>query len=217
MAEMYGVAAALFDLDNTLLDSAGLWRRIDAAYLSRRGLTATPEYAAAIAAMSMRAAAEYSIALFKLDDAPEALMAEWTNMAKNAYEREIRLLDGAAEYVDRCARSGIRIAAVTSLRRELAEPCLENNRILEYFENLFTSDEIGHNKSSPEIYKHAANVMGVTPRGCVVFDDTAAAISSAKAAGMRTVAVGEHCGFSGADRTVKSLRDAPTLLSDKLR
>lgn len=212
--DLRGIKAVLFDLDNTLFDSAWLWRRIDETYLKKRGMTATEEYAVRIAAMSNRAAAEYSIALFGLTDTPEQLMEEWAELAKEAYAHDVTMLDGAKEYVGECARRGVTVCAVTSLRRELAELCLKNNGVRELFKYIFTSDELGLNKNSPDIYIYAANVVGVKPSECLVFDDVCDAVKAARSAGMIAVGVygnnGSPMKFDGVcDLAVPTLRYAP--------
>lgn len=212
--DLRGIKAVLFDLDNTLFDSAWLWRSIDETYLKKRGITPTEEYAVRIAAMSNRAAAEYSIALFGLTDTPEQLMEEWAELAKEAYAHDITMLDGAKEYVSECARRGVTICAVTSLRRELAELCLKNNGVRGLFKYIFTSDEIGLNKNSADIYIFAANVLNVSASECVVFDDVYEAVKAAKSAGMTAIGVygsgGSARTFDGVcDLAVPSLRYAP--------
>ncbi len=208
------IRAAIFDLDGTLFDSVGLWHEIDDIFLSKRGLVPTAEYRRAIAAIGFRATAEFTVEYYKLDDTPETLMNEWTELAREAYATTVKTFDGVREYLTACAAAGIKIAAVTSLHSEFARACLKNNGISEYFSHIFTTDEIGFKKSSPLIYEHASRVLGISPRDCVAYDDVPIAVKAAKAAGMTTVAVEgvlfdkAECG-GAADYIIVSIKDAP--------
>ncbi|MDE6401524.1 MAG: HAD family phosphatase [Clostridiales bacterium] len=213
------IKAAIFDLDRTLFDSVGLWHEIDDIFLNKRGLVPTDEYRRAIAAIGFRATADFTIEYYKLDDTPEQLMNEWTELAREAYATAVKTFDGVHEYLAACAANGIKIAAVTSLHIDFAQLCLKNNGIFRYFSNIVTSDETGLKKSSPEIYLHAAKRLGVAPSDCVVYDDVPIAINAAKAAGMITVAIEgamfnmAECGAC-ADFVVRSIKTAPRFARD---
>ena len=186
---MRGVRAAIFDLDGTLFDSISVWERIDVDYLKKRGLAPSDEYRKAIAALGNLETARFSVEYFKLNEQPETLAAEWTAMAIRAYSETVPLLQGSAEYLRDCAARGIRIFAVTSLDKTLAVPCLKNNGIFGFFDGIITADEAGMNKSSPQMYAYAALRADENAGDCIVFDDVAAALRAAKAAGMTTVAI----------------------------
>ena len=183
------IRVAIFDLDGTLLDSTHVWEDIDDKFLSKRGYMPTIEYHRGIAALSNREVANFTIEYYGLTDTPDELMAEWFDMAIDAYSHTVELLPHAGEYIRTVAASGVEIYAVTSLSRELAEPCLKRHGLLELFREVIVSDDCGLSKSSPDIFTYAAKRAGVSSSECVVFDDVAAAIRSAKAAGMITVAV----------------------------
>lgn len=213
-----GVRAALFDLDGTLFDSVDVWERIDVEYLEKRGFAPSDEYRNAISALGNLETARFSVRYFGLNETPEALAAEWTEMAISAYSEKIELLPGSYEYIEACKRDGIKIYAVTSLDKALALPCMKRNGIYGFFDGMITADETGLTKKSSAIYEHAAAVAGVSANACVVFDDVAAALSSAKSAGMLTVCILGSRGYygagtGGADVVVTSLADAPRLVT----
>lgn len=183
------VQAAIFDLDGTLFDSVNMWHEIDDVFLRRRGCEPTIEYKKAIVALGFTATAYFTVDYYKLSDTPQQLMDEWSSMARDAYAHTVPLLPGAREYLEQVESAGIKIAAVTSLCAEFAHSCLRNNGIAEKLEKVFTADETGLAKTSPDIYLHAANVLGVDPKRCVVYDDAVAAIAAAHCAGMTTVAL----------------------------
>ena len=44
---------AIFDLDGTILDSMGVWRKIDEDFLGRRGFSVPPDYVEKIKALDI--------------------------------------------------------------------------------------------------------------------------------------------------------------------
>lgn len=216
MQKLNEIKAAIFDLDGTLFDSVGMWHEIDEIFLRRRGLVPTEEYKRSIVALGFTATAHFTIDYYKLSDTPEQLMAEWDALARDAYAHTITLLPFAREYLSSVMASGVKIAAVTSVCAEFALSCLKNNGIYDMFSHVFTADEVGLAKTSPDIFLHAAKALGVPPENCIVYDDAAAAVRAAKRAGMTTVGITGVL-FNGddfkdcADYIVSSLKDAPKL------
>ena len=58
---------------------------------------------------------------------------------------------------------------------------------------LFTASEVARPKPAPDLFLHAARVMGSTPQGTVVVEDTTTGVKAAVAAEMRVF------GYAGAD------------------
>ena len=71
----------LFDFDGTLVDSNGVWVEIDNGFLARRGLTPTREYSDTVGHSIFPIAAQFTKDYYCLDMTPEAIMAEWLDMA----------------------------------------------------------------------------------------------------------------------------------------
>ena len=74
----------LFDFDGTLVDSNGVWVEIDNGFLARRGLTPTREYSDTVGHSIFPIAAQFTKDYYCLDMTPEAIMAEWLDMARDA-------------------------------------------------------------------------------------------------------------------------------------
>ena len=90
---------AIFDLDGTLLDSMGVWRKIDEDFLGKRGYLVPEDYLKAITSMNFKGAADYTIERFGLNEHPEDIMEEWFAMAIAAYTYHVQLKPYVREYL----------------------------------------------------------------------------------------------------------------------
>lgn len=180
---------AIFDLDGTLLDSMGVWRQIDREFLARRGLAVPEDYMEKITALCFRDAAAYTIERFGFQEKPEDLIAEWMEMAKEAYAKKVSVKAGGKEYLEKLKEKGVRIAAATSGDPELFIPCLKNNGIYDFFTSLTTVAEVKRGKEFPDVYELAAERLGLLPEECMVFEDIYTGISGASKGGFSTTGI----------------------------
>lgn len=180
---------AIFDLDGTILDSMGVWEKVDIEFMERRKIKLEEEYLKAITPMGFREAAEYTINRYKLSETAEAVMKEWFESARILYAREVGLKKHARDYLQKLSKRGVKIAAATSSEPELYEEALKHNGVLEYFQAFAHTSEVKKGKESADVYLKAAEKIKVRPEECMVFEDILKGIKSAKDAGFYTVAV----------------------------
>lgn len=181
--------AAIFDLDGTLIDSMGVWEKVDEKFLAERGIALEPQYTAAVGAMSFREAAEYTIRRFGFSDTPDELIREWTGMVAYEYAHNIALKPHAGEYLAFLRRNGVRLGVATALPEELYAPVLKNNGVFGYFEAFASVSEVRRGKGFPDVYLLAARRLNVPPEQCAAFEDVLPGIRGVKAAGMAAVGV----------------------------
>lgn len=181
--------AAIFDLDGTLLDSMQVWKKIDIAFLAKRGLAVTENYVNEICARSFEEAAEYTIQLFNLPESVEEIVAEWNTMAAHEYAHNVSLMPYTHDYILKLKAAGIKIAAATGLPEKLYKPTLIQNGVYELFDFTCSVDDVDHGKQHSDIYFYAAKQLGVEPQHCIAFEDVLPAVQSAKRAGMITYGV----------------------------
>ena len=210
-------SAALFDLDGTLLDSLGVWRRVDDAFFAARGLTRPEDYSRAIAGMSFSECAAYTIARFGLRESAEAVMEEWMRLSEREYAENVALKPGALSYLRMLKRAGVKLAVATANQPRLFEPTLARTGALELFDAVCTTRDVGDTgKADGALFRLAAARLGVAPEDCAVFEDVPEGIVGARAAGMRAYALWDVA--SRADReAVAALADGAVERFDELR
>jgi len=194
------IKAAIFDMDGTLIDSMGLWEKIDVDFLNIRGIELPSDLRGNIEHLSIIETAQYFKNRFNLPEEIEDIIKEWDNMAYEEYANNIKLKPGAEKFLKHLKNLGIKIALATSNSQLLLETALKNTGIYEYFDIISRTDEVQRGKSFPDIYLLTAQKLGVEPSECIVFEDILPAVMGAKEAGMKVVGV--HDAYSDHQREI---------------
>lgn len=180
--------AAVFDFDGTLADTASLWRRVDEDFLARRSLPYPADLSQRLAALGFRDGADYVIERFGLAERPEDICDEWNAAGAELYRDETRLRPGALAYLTALRERGVPLALATTNDRRVLDS-MRHVRVEELFDAVVCGAEVGRGKDEPDIYLEAARRLGVAAERCIVFEDIAPGIASARAAGMTACAV----------------------------
>ena len=210
------IKACIFDLDGTLLDSMGVWLSIDVEFLKKRGIAVPKDYCDKILSMGFAEVAAYTKERFALPDTVAELLQEWGDMAAHAYGHTVPMKPHAREYLLGLRDCGFKLAVATSAIPRLYELALERHGIRDWFHAVCSSGEVGCGKSRPDIFRLAAQKLGVSPSDCLVFEDILDAVKSAKSIGMTVCAIYDQTSEKDwneikatADYAVQSFLDAP--------
>lgn len=190
------IQAIIFDLDGTVFDSMGIWEQIDREFLGERNITIPDDYFDTVLAMSFKEVAAYTIERFGLPETIEELQLDWNKRAAKAYASTIELKPYVKEYILSLAQI-YPLAVATSLPPELHRPALKRHGLLDAFELIVTTHEVGKGKDSPLIFQETAKRLGLKPDDCLLFEDVLEGITSAKAIDMPVIGVFDE--FSAKD------------------
>ena len=89
----------------------------------------------------------------------------------------------------RYAAARVPVAIVSGAFRAEIVPVVEAAGLATEITAIVAADDVEHGKPHPEGYLRALERLGVDPTGVIAFEDTEAGIASAKAAGLRVIAV----------------------------
>jgi HAD superfamily hydrolase (TIGR01509 family) len=204
--------AVVFDLDGVIVRSEEVWDEVREAYVRERGGRYDEEAQRAMMGMSSLEWSQYIHEELGVPDAPETISSDVVRLMIERYRDGLPLVDGAVEAVERLAARWP-LGVASSSNRELIEAVLEMSRLARYFRATVSSEEVPRGKPAPDVYLEAARRLGVPPEGCGAIEDSHSGIRSAKAAGMRVIAIpnesfppGEEA-LAHADVVLRSIRD----------
>lgn len=124
----------------------------------------------------------------------ETLAAGVLDHLCQAYLREIRreprIPAAHVELVHRLVGSGTKVAVVTGTLRRLLEPALEDSGLAPLISATVCCDDVELGKPHPEGFLRGAELLGVGAENTVVFEDSLAGVTAARAAGMDCILVG---------------------------
>ena len=100
----------------------------------------------------------------------------------------ITLIDEVAAFAQ-SLRGKVPMAIASGSNRQVVEKTLQLLGVSDWFDEVVTSDDVAEGKPAPDVFLHAAKLLGVTPLKCLVLEDAAPGILAAQRAGMQVVAI----------------------------
>jgi HAD superfamily hydrolase (TIGR01509 family) len=101
----------------------------------------------------------------------------------------IPILPHAAKAVKLMADHFEFLACVSSNADYVIKETLVEMSLRPYFSFIAGMDEVAFSKPHPAIYQHAVSHFGLNPKDCLTFEDSTHGIHSAKAAGLKAIAL----------------------------
>lgn len=178
-------ALVIFDCDGVLVDSEPLSIRVLIELLAKRGVTLDIEAGYAqflgrsLATIRQALADEHGLVL---DD---AALDQHRRDLFATFEAELLPILGIAEALPRLAAP---FCVASSSQPERIELSLRVTGLWPHFAGrAFSATMVARGKPAPDLFLHAAAVMGHPPSAAVVVEDSPVGVQAAKAAGMRVV------------------------------
>jgi len=100
----------------------------------------------------------------------------------------ITLIDEVAAFA-KSLRGRVPMAVASGSTRRVIEKTLQRLGISDWFDEVVTSEDVAEGKPAPDIFLHAAKLLGVTPLKCLVLEDAPAGILAAQRAGMQVLTI----------------------------
>lgn len=194
-------AAAVFDCDGLLVESAECWRLAYERVLAADGRALDGELLASLNGASVPAAASV------LGVASDVLHAELRHAFLTG---PLAPRPGAHTLLARLHRR-IRMAVATNAPHELATLALRRTRLIAYLPIVLSADGMC-GKPAPDVYLAACERLGARPAHSVALEDSAVGAAAARAAGLRLLYIpSAEPGAVSADIEAERLDDATVL------
>lgn len=172
----------LFDFDGTLVNSMATFSSVMIRILDEHGIKYGDDIIKIITPLGYGGTAKYFREL-GIDRTVEDLVATMNEYARPDYENVIPAKEGVIETLRALKERGESLNILTASPHIMLDPCLIRLGIYDLFDNVWSSDDFGTTKSNPEIYKMAAERLGVAVGEVIFVDDNVNAVRTAKTAG----------------------------------
>lgn len=103
------------------------------------------------------------------------------------YRPHLDLLPGLFDFLEDAHQAGIRLAIGSAAIPYNINFVLDNLNIRHYFKVIVSAHDVLQSKPHPEVFLKAAELLGVAPDACTVFEDAPKGVEAAENAGMQSV------------------------------
>jgi beta-phosphoglucomutase family hydrolase len=197
------ISAFIFDMDGVIVDSNPLHRIVWEEYNRRHGLETTE-------AMQRRMYGKRNDDIVRdfygADISAEEVFAH--GAAKEALYREMlrpqletALVPGVRAFLER--HPDIPKAVATNAEPANLNFVLDEAGLRAFFLAAVDGHQVANPKPHPEVFLRAAELLGVSPNECVVFEDSHTGVQAGIAAGMRVVGISTtHADLQGVSLSI---------------
>ncbi|PXX59233.1 HAD superfamily hydrolase (TIGR01509 family)/HAD superfamily hydrolase (TIGR01549 family) [Nocardia tenerifensis] len=201
------LAAVLWDMDGTLLDSEKLWDIAVRELAREHGHEMTDELRHALIGASGDDALRMIFTGLGIESTTQALRAAGEFLERRVTELmtgPIPWRPGARDALTMVREAGLACALVTNTKRSLTEFGLDTLG-RDFFDVSVCGDEVARGKPEPDVYRRAAELLGVDPSQCVAVEDSPTGTRAAQAAGCAVIVV--PCEIAVPEGPGRSFRD----------
>lgn len=180
--------AYMFDMDGTLIDSMGYFAQGMLAILDEDGIEYPEDIMNVITPLGLEKTAEYYIEM-GVKGTKEEIVARMAEKFIRLYREVITLKPYVKEYLLSLKAEGKPLYVLSASPHITVDACLKANGIFDWFNEVWSTDDFGITKSSPQIFLDAAERIGCAPNEIKYFEDNIIALVNAQKAGLDTVGV----------------------------
>ena len=181
--------AAIFDMDGTLLDSMGEWRKLNCSFVRDQGIELTPEQEKDLLSMSGMMVVEYVKEHFGIETPFSVLLERSSRLMEAPYRRGLPPKDGALAYLARLRARGVKTVICTATPSRLMMIALNKANMISNLDFIYSTDMLGGSKADPAFYDGLCALIGEKKEDCVMFEDALYAMKGARGAGLGVVGI----------------------------
>ncbi len=209
--------AAIFDMDGLIIDSEPLWRLAERETFARVGLELTDDECRKTTGLRSDEVVGYWFE-----------RRPWSGSSREEVHRNLdgrvtefiaeqgRPMPGVRRVIDLLRGAGLRLALASSSSHELIGVVLTTLGLEDVFEFTCSGVDEERGKPDPAVYLTTVRRLGLRARECCAFEDSAAGVQAAHAAGLFVIAVPATADFDDPRFDLADLK-LPTLDDFDLR
>ena len=131
----------------------------------------------------------------------------WEEYDEYIEKNGVKGFPGLKEFLESLREDGIRLAVATGSLRRIVRKNMKLLGITDLIEAAATSEDCENGKPDPDVFLHAARLLRVDPKDCLVIEDAGNGLLAARRAGMACA------GFDGSELP-SDMTLAPVVFSD---
>jgi beta-phosphoglucomutase-like phosphatase (HAD superfamily) len=206
------IKAVIYDLDDTMVNSGPLHKRSWKKLLNEYGykFSDIPEkirsdFLGKKIIDNIQTVMNY----FKLNESKNILFEKRIDIFLKLAEKDLQTMSGLLFSLKLFKKNNYKLAIATSGTKRYIDLVLRKFNIKKFFEVIVTEDDVKSGKPDPEPYLVTAKKLSLRPQECLVLEDAANGVKSAKTAGCACIAIRNKNSFvqdlSKADLVLDSL------------
>lgn len=186
------IKAVIFDLNGTVLDDEKLYRDAFRRVVVNLGHNVSDEFSHI---RGIGVVENWTRIVRDLKINTNQSMEVLGSLTQKEYVKlfdKVQLKKGFKVFVNNIKKLDILTALATSNTWSIVERVFDKFDIENLFDFVTTSDEVTHNKPSPEIFMLTAEKLVIESTDCLVIEDSDAGIEAAVSAGMKVIRMGNE-------------------------
>jgi beta-phosphoglucomutase len=212
--------AFLFDMDGTIVDNMAFHTRSWITFFERRGqaIDADAFFRATAGRQGGEIIRTY-LGEHLGDDEVAALNHEKESVYRELYAPHLLAVAGFDALIERAKTQGVKLAVGTAAPPANVEFTLDGLDLRQHFDAIVGAQDVARGKPHPDVFLKAAELCGVAPEDCIVFEDAPLGVEAARRAGMRCVVLTTTLprdAFTAFDNVIAIVRDFAELKSELL-
>ena len=212
------IKAIIFDMNGVIIDDESLQEKAFKDVLAGRGVNLNhADYYKYCIGLTDRQCIINFVKIYNINNVDkENLLFKKRKKYLEIISGNMKSFPGVRELVIKLSER-YKLAVSSSSRREEVKMIIKNFGLAKYFLAIISGSDIKNHKPHPEPYLVAAKKLGFPVSECLAIEDTPVGISSAKAAGMKCVAVlttNKRSDLKEADYVAKNFQEIEKIINN---
>jgi len=212
--------SVIFDMDGVIVDSEPLHIQSERLILKPFNLNLSDEEFHKYMGRTPRILLEGIIRDYDLPTTADDLLPVHMQQLAQLYQEKGTVIPGAIEAIRHLSEKGLILGLASSSDWSLINIILDKFKLRSFFKAVTSGEDVKRVKPEPDIFLKTAQNLGIEPDQCLVVEDSAAGVQSAKNAGMSCIGFrspnSHNQDLSRADLAVDSLEGINYIFLSKL-